>query len=420
MTINLFYIILIIITCIAVPIYAQSEKPVNSCLACHAELDDALGKPAKLIKDDVHQEMGVSCANCHGGDPASDDPEIAMSPQNGFLGAPDPLKIPQFCGRCHNDPSYMRNYNPALPTDQLDKYWTSHHGQLNKKGDIKAAECVSCHSVHDIKRANDPRSTVYFANVPATCSHCHADSAYMAGYHIPINQHTEFAESVHGIAVLQKKDSGAPACNDCHGNHAAMPPGVASIGRVCFQCHPAEAELFLASVHKDAYENLGVAECVFCHNNHKILPPQDEWFDIKNAGAICLKCHSEGDGGYNGALAMHNAVDSLQRKYDEAHSFLQTAEERGVEVSEEEFQLIEVRNSLVNIRKLLHSFNPDTVKTVSAAAFAQADSVHKAGIAALDEVKNRRTGLFIFTIITIIAVTALVLKIRAKEETSNK
>jgi len=400
----------------SVLVFAQTDIQVNSCLACHSQLEDELGLPAKKIAEDVHQEMGLSCANCHGGNPASDDPEIAMSPKYGFTGAPDPLKIPQFCGKCHHNPVYMRNYNPSLPTDQLDKYWTSHHGQLNKKGDKKAAQCVSCHSVHDIKRANDPRSSVYYANVPATCSHCHSDSAYMSNYKIPVNQFSEYAESVHGIAVLKQNDSGAPSCNDCHGNHAAMPPGVATIGRVCFQCHPAEAELFLASVHKDAYESLGVAECVFCHNNHKVLKPQDRWLDVEYENALCLKCHSLSDGGFDAALSMYSAIDKLQQKYSEAQSFLQTAEERGIEISEEKFQLIEVHNSLINIRKLIHSFNLDTIKTVSAAAFTQVDSVHIASIAALNEVRNRRTGLIIFTTLTIIALITFILKIRSSEK----
>jgi hypothetical protein len=38
---------------------------------------------------------------------------------------------------------------------------------------------------------------------------------------IPHNQYEKFARSVHGIALLKKHDSGAPACNICHGNHGA-------------------------------------------------------------------------------------------------------------------------------------------------------------------------------------------------------
>ncbi len=33
----------------------------------------------------------------------------------GFVGVPDYLEVPSFCARCHSDPAYMREHNPALP-----------------------------------------------------------------------------------------------------------------------------------------------------------------------------------------------------------------------------------------------------------------------------------------------------------------
>ncbi len=45
-------------------------------------------RPAVLIKTDVHTANGLSCADCHGGDPANDDPGVAMSKAKGFVGKP--------------------------------------------------------------------------------------------------------------------------------------------------------------------------------------------------------------------------------------------------------------------------------------------------------------------------------------------
>jgi len=209
----------------------------DECLNCHQELEDELQIPALKIKNDIHFQKGLTCADCHGGDPTSDDPDISMSRAKGFRGVPSHQTVPQFCARCHSDANFMKTYNPRLPVDQYQKYKTSIHGKKIVKGDEKVANCVSCHSVHEIMPANNPKSSIYPINLPQTCAKCHADEEYMKEYGIPTDQFSKFSVSVHGKALLEKKDIGAPACNDCHGNHGATPPGIGSISNVCEQCH---------------------------------------------------------------------------------------------------------------------------------------------------------------------------------------
>ncbi len=123
----------------------------------------------------------------------------------------------------------MRGYNPSLPSTSCVKYRTSRHGELVlEKKDSKVAQCVSCHGVHGIRGPDSPASLVYPENIPTTCGRCHADAAYMKGYTlddgktpIPTDQLEKYRKSVHGNALLKKHDKGAPACNGCHGNHAA-------------------------------------------------------------------------------------------------------------------------------------------------------------------------------------------------------
>ena len=129
----------------------------------------------------------------------------------------------------------MRGFNPSLPTDQLSKYKESQHGiLLLQEKDSKAAQCVSCHGVHGIRGPKSRQSKVHPQAIPETCGHCHADAKYMAGYKkddgtpLPTDQLEKYKQSVHGKALLEKGDLGAPACNSCHGNHAAMPPKVSS------------------------------------------------------------------------------------------------------------------------------------------------------------------------------------------------
>ena len=405
-------VVLLLIFCVnQIPLRAAEREEVNTCIWCHAELEDEYLQPALKIPDDIHQKNGISCAGCHGGDATAEDMEIAMSPDNGFIGVPSIREIPQFCARCHSDPVFMRNYNPSLPTDQLDKYWTSHHGILMKEGDAKAAQCVSCHSVHDIRPADDPFSSVYPQNVPQTCGKCHANADYMASYKISTSQYDEFAEGVHGVALLKERDNGAPACNDCHGNHAAMPPGIVSIGRVCFQCHLAEGELFMASPHKDAFEMLEAAECVFCHGNHLIPAPSDEMLGV-NEGAVCIECHSEGDEGYLSAQFMRGEIDSLDMKYQQAKGLLENAEQKGVEVSDQLFDLQGVYDGLVNARKLIHAFEREKLKTAADETMLKTREVYQAGIASVNEVKHRRSGFWIYTAVSLLLVLLVILKIR--------
>ena len=405
--------LLMIVAYMSRRVVAQDEA--NTCMDCHLELDGELSEPALKFSGDVHNIEGLSCAGCHGGDPAAEDAELAMSEARGFRGTPSALDIPRFCGTCHSDPAFIRNYNPTLATDQLDKYWTSHHGQLNKRGDRKAAECVSCHGVHDIRGAGDPRSSVYAKNVPQTCANCHADKEYMASYKIPHDQYEKYRTSIHGEALLLRNDAGAPACNDCHGNHAAMPPGVSSIGRVCFQCHPAEGELFIASPHKRAFDEVGEAECSFCHGNHAINILSDEDIGVDD-GSICIQCHGEGDAGYQAAAAIKAAMLRLSQDYQEAKTLIDDAEKKGVEVSDEQFKLDEVGHSLINVRKLIHAFNPDTINTQVKEVMIAAEEVRRAGVQAIAEVKNRRSGFLVFTLVSVLLVLVILVKIRRMEK----
>lgn len=380
---------------------AQNET--NSCLDCHLELEDELQSPAVLFSGDVHAANGLTCSGCHGGDASAEDAETAMSPQKGFIGSPSALKIPDFCGRCHSDPAYMRKFNPSLPTDQLQKYWSSHHGKLNNAGDKKAAQCVSCHGIHNIKPAGDPRSKVYVKNVPETCAHCHANQKYMAPYKIPTNQFEEYNSSIHAKALFEKNDTGAPACNDCHGNHAATPPGISSIGRVCTLCHLAEGELFKDSPHKRTFDDLNLPECAFCHENHAVHALSDEHIGTGEK-SLCVECHAEKDDGYQAAIDMQTAIVKLKNRYEQANSLIEDAEKKGVEVSDEIFTLRKIRQSLISLRKLIHTFNPDTVIATADDAMQTAEKVYQAGIHSLQEVKRRRFGLIAFSLITLLLI----------------
>src|SRR3974390_3239011 len=84
----------------------------NSCLDCHSALPDPLGVTQEMFSQDIHAQKGLTCASCHGGDPTSDDPDKSMSRKAGWKWKIERKQIPQLCGTCHSDPTYIRQFNP--------------------------------------------------------------------------------------------------------------------------------------------------------------------------------------------------------------------------------------------------------------------------------------------------------------------
>jgi len=385
--------------------FAQS----NSCIECHEMMGDELAAPVEAYKLDIHQQFGLSCSDCHGGNPAEE--EVSLAKDESFKGAPLREQIPEFCASCHSDSSYMRRFNPSLRVDQENIYWTSEHGQLLKKGDPKVAVCTDCHNTHGIQAARHPKSWTFPWNIPQMCGRCHSDQNYMKDYKISTAQWDDYKESVHAHALFERKDLSAPTCNDCHGNHGATPPEVASIAYVCRQCHPSAGELFSQSPHKNAYDELEISECEACHGNHKILPPTDEMLGTGEE-AICIQCHDPDTGPYQIAFSIKEKLDGFIEKIEKADKLLEQADREGVEVSEPKFKLTEANTALIFARNLVHSFSLVEIEEKVEEGEKVADEVIEAGEAALQEAKFRKTGLIIATIFIFLLALSLYLKIR--------
>lgn len=381
----------------------------NGCLDCHAKLEDELKAPAEAFKTDIHQQFGLGCADCHGGNPALDDADKAKDKT--FRGAPKRAQIPEFCARCHADSGYIRNYNPRLRVDQLELYRTSRHGQLLKKGDTNVAICTDCHGVHGIQTAKHPKSLTFPWNIPQTCGRCHADAARMKDYKIPTDQLALYKESVHAQALFEKKDLSAPACNSCHGNHGAAPPEVKSIAFVCRQCHPSAGELFSKSPHKKAFDDAGFSECEACHGKHKIVRPSDDMLGT-GKDALCVQCHEAGSKPYAAAGRIHDLVVDFRGGIERDQVLLDQAERKGVEVSDPKYKLQEIHTLLVTVRNLTHALDPADLEVKVAEGKTLLAAVQASGEAALREAKLRRAGLVVATALLILFAFAFYLKIR--------
>jgi len=394
---------------------AQTEaQQKNSCLTCHSQLDAPLHVDTQTFAESIHAQKGITCVTCHGGNSSSDDPTEAMSAAAGFKGAPQRKQVPTFCASCHANAAYMRNFNPSLRTDQYSQYLTSVHGHLLAKGDTHVAVCVDCHGIHDILPPDDPRSSVYPTNVAETCGKCHANAAYMKVYKIPTNQLTLYNTSVHHAELVGKGDLSAPTCSTCHGSHGAAPPGVKSVVNVCATCHVFQAQLFDASPHHDAFSSLGLPGCVTCHSNHGIQAPSDAFIGVRK-GAVCLKCHSAGEPGYDAAAKIHTELTNLDASVTHSRDILSRAEQAGVEVGQIQMDLDQARDDLTKARVSIHSADLKVVDQNIEAGLKVTRATYKAGQAALAQASYRRKGLFISLGITLLVLLSLALLIRKLE-----
>lgn len=328
--------------------------------------------------------------------------------------------IPSTCGKCHSNVSYMQKYNPSLPVDQVEKYRTSKHGILNKAGNRKVAACTDCHGSHNIFSAKDVRSSVYPTNIPSTCSKCHSNKEYMKEFNIPTDQFEKYKSSVHGIALLEKNDISAPACNSCHGNHAATPPGISAISKVCGTCHALNTELFANSPHKEAFYKNNYPECETCHNNHNIAVTRDELLGI-NKSSVCSKCHSEKERvkGYLAAKEMREMIDNLSRKQKEANLKLFEAEQKGMEVEEIIFREREINNSILEARTVIHSFDvPKFKEVIKKGEFASKEVIMDSS-SKVDEYYFRRYGLVVAILISTLLMVLIYLFLKRIERDKN-
>ncbi|AJE03194.1 cytochrome c3 family protein [Geobacter pickeringii] len=130
---------------IPLPSFAQA---VTACLQCHGAQTGRGEAPVPKWQGSVHADNGISCHDCHGGDPK--DIVNAMNPARGFLGVPREKAIPAFCGRCH--------------VGIMREYLRSAHGKALGAG---GPTCVTCHDSHAVKRA-----TIDLIN-EASCGRCH-------------------------------------------------------------------------------------------------------------------------------------------------------------------------------------------------------------------------------------------------------
>lgn len=172
------------------------KKITYTCGQCHLDI-------YTIYKASVHgtaifekniEDIPV-CTDCHGEHTIkkTDDPGSSVFKTTVY----------STCGSCHASEKIVEKY--GIKADKFQTYESSYHGIAVQFGEKTAANCASCHGVHDIRPQDDPLSSIHPDNIVKTCGKCHPDAnANYAKGRIHINPKSEESGSIYYISGFFK------------------------------------------------------------------------------------------------------------------------------------------------------------------------------------------------------------------------
>jgi len=144
------------------PIY-KFNVPAT-CGKCHSAVENTFMQ--SIHGQGIARGNGLApvCTDCHG-------IHSIKSPVNLNAAVSGKNISKDICARCHEGVRLSQEF--GVPGNRVATYFDSYHGLAAEGGSVVAANCSSCHGVHNILPSSDPRSTVNKANLDATCGQCH-------------------------------------------------------------------------------------------------------------------------------------------------------------------------------------------------------------------------------------------------------
>ncbi|MFQ6131490.1 MAG: hypothetical protein ACE5R4_05605 [Armatimonadota bacterium] len=135
----------------------------ETCGGCHPRIYEQYRRSIHAQAEAQGIEEAPVCTSCHGEHTIRqpEDPESSVYPTH----------VSATCSQCHADEALNRRY--GLPAARLETYRESYHGVASRYGNLRVANCATCHGAHDILPSSDPRSSINPANIPSTCGQCH-------------------------------------------------------------------------------------------------------------------------------------------------------------------------------------------------------------------------------------------------------
>jgi cytochrome b subunit of formate dehydrogenase len=136
----------------------------GTCGKCHVEIENTFNQSIHGQAIARGNQLAPVCTDCHGihSIKSHTDPNSPASEQN---------LSRDTCAPCHEGVRLSQEF--GVPGNRVNSYFDSYHGLAAEGGSVVAANCSSCHGVHDILPSSDPRSTINRAHLDATCGKCH-------------------------------------------------------------------------------------------------------------------------------------------------------------------------------------------------------------------------------------------------------
>jgi formate dehydrogenase gamma subunit len=136
----------------------------ETCGKCHEKEKDEFLKSVHGKAVLAGNFQAPTCTDCHGIHTiqAPTNPKSSVAPEN---------LAKNTCARCHDSVRMSEEY--GIPGRRATTYLNSYHGLATEMGSARAANCASCHGVHNILPSSDPDSTINPKNLVATCGKCH-------------------------------------------------------------------------------------------------------------------------------------------------------------------------------------------------------------------------------------------------------
>lgn len=225
----------------------------------------------------------------------SKDSQAQNSPTEQPAAETPSRKIKMDCAGCHGPGTKL----PVMGAgEQFHKeahrlHLSGVHAKIQQNGK-PAAECKDCHTILGDMTTDlpptDPNSTVFATNQEKTCGRCHENAL------------GTFHNSIHG-KLLDKGDTRAASCSDCHGNHKILAVKDANsklsrehLPEVCIKCHSGIVPDYEQSAHSIAFKsgNTKAPVCVDCHSgiSHHDAPASTRDFSLEMTKK-CSGCHEK-------------------------------------------------------------------------------------------------------------------------------
>jgi hypothetical protein len=146
---------------------SAEEDESNSCVECHSD-SDLMVTNKKLYDyflrwgDSIHMQEGVSCHDCHGGNPGISDKKGA---HDGSLGGDEATSavnfrnIPDTCGECHDD--IFEGFRKSEHFEQVSS---------EENEEQQAPTCVTCHGAINVAAPD-------VTTVEEICQRCHNEDS---------------------------------------------------------------------------------------------------------------------------------------------------------------------------------------------------------------------------------------------------